>query len=114
MVVLIVETHHTPGRRKRPLPTSTQPPPLHIILMVVLIVRVHEKRPVASGGPQVRVAVITWKGYSTLQMVYSFTPPGVETITMSPILWPSSALPTGDSLEISPAAGLASKAPTRV
>ena len=72
------------------------------------------KRPVASGGPQVRVAVITWKGYSTLQMVYSFTPPGVETITMSPILWPSSALPTGDLLEISPAAGFASNAPTRV
>src|SRR5947199_8968466 len=52
--------------------------------------------------------------YSTLSSVYSFTPPGVPTTTLSPALWPSSALPTGDSLEISPAPGLASYEPTMV
>ena len=46
--------------------------------------------------------------YSTLRRVYSFTQPGVFTTTQSPALWPNSAFPTGDSLEISPAHGLAS------
>src|SRR5689334_16238671 len=52
--------------------------------------------------------------YSIERIVYSLTPPGVETMTSSPALRPSSALPTGDSLEIRPADGLASKAPTSV
>src|SRR5712691_1407171 len=38
--------------------------------------------------------------YLMLRIVYSFTPPGVDTITRSPTLWPNSAFPTGDSLEI--------------
>src|SRR6266700_7377973 len=49
-----------------------------------------------------------WEVYSMERTVYSFTPPGVEAKTRSPILWPSNAFPTGDSLEIIPALGLAS------
>jgi hypothetical protein len=52
--------------------------------------------------------------YSMEVTVYSLTPPGVETITISPALCPSSAFPTGDSLEIRPEPGSASKAPTNL
>lgn len=49
-----------------------------------------------------------FKIYSILRIVYSFTPPGVATVMTSPTLRPRNAFPTGDSLEIRPAAGFAS------
>src|SRR3989442_1463723 len=75
-----------------------------------------KNRPAAPlYGPQVDQLLLSpGKGYLMLRMVYSFTPPGVETITRLPSLWPSSALPTGDSLEMSPLLGFASTAPTIV
>ena len=47
-----------------------------------------------------------------LTIVYSTAPPGVVTSTLSPLLWPINACPTGDSLEIFPSSGLASVEPT--
>ena len=58
------------------------------------------------------IAATSWEDYEMERMMYSFTPPGVETMTRSPTLWPSSAFPTGDSLEMRPALGFASYAPT--
>ena len=40
------------------------------------------------------------------------TPEGVSTSTMSPARWPTSALPTGDSIEILPSRGATSAEPT--
>src|SRR5207244_12326726 len=63
-------------------------------------------------GPQAGRLLLLLGDYEIEIIVYSFTPPGVETITSSPTLWPSSAFPTGDSLDIRPALGFASYAPT--
>src|SRR5450759_4819788 len=63
-----------------------------------------------AGGRS--IAVTTGEDYEMERMVYSFTPPGVETMTRAPTLWPSSAFPTGDSLDIRPELGCASYAPT--
>ena len=45
-------------------------------------------------------------------IVYAKSPAGTFTTTFSPFLRPSRARPTGDSLEIRPAAGFASAEPT--
>ena len=45
-------------------------------------------------------------------MVYICSPPGVETVTSSPILLPSMAEPTGETLDILPRSGFASFAST--
>ena len=47
-------------------------------------------------------------------IVYVKSPAGTRTTTLSPFLRPSSARPTGDSLEIRPSRGLASVEPTIV
>src|SRR3989344_3468237 len=52
--------------------------------------------------------------YSIFTIVYSVLPMGVMTGTTSPFLAPMRDLPTNDSFEILPAAGLASLAPTIV
>src|SRR5258708_89171 len=88
-----------------------------IVTMFFRFFNVDNKKPplVPFDKPPARRSLLSpGKGYSMLRMVYSFTPPGVETITRSPTLWPNSDLPTGDSLEISPELGFASNAPTIV
>lgn len=51
-------------------------------------------------------------GYSTFKILICILPFGVFTATVSPALCPRSALPMGDSLEMRPSRGFASRAPT--
>ena len=50
--------------------------------------------------------------FSTVRILYLSTPMGASTSTMSPTLWPSSALPNGESSEMRHSMGLASCEPT--
>ena len=56
---------------------------------------------------------VDFSSYALMQTISSVSrPPGVCTSTFSPALWPSSAAPMGDSLEILPLRGSASVVPT--
>ena len=50
--------------------------------------------------------------FSTVRILYLSTPMGASTSTISPTLWPSSALPNGESSEMRHSMGLASCEPT--
>src|SRR3989338_10524961 len=52
--------------------------------------------------------------YLISKIVYDTMPFGVRTSIVSLFLWPRKALPSGDSLEMSPSAGLDSDTPTMV
>ena len=75
--------------------------------------------PMGVGLQVVRLLLVSCRvsvrsTYSMRRIVYSFTPPGVETMISSPSLCPNRARPTGDSLEMRPERGSASNAPTIV